>query len=149
MLLLRGELRRELASDLSEAEERELRLAAGGVGEGMELVELIFAVQRLQRRRRIPLGHRNGDVQLRGALRDRDDVHVCAAECGERAGRDTGTSAHAEADDGDECDGFLRADTVDQLRLALEQERLLQRLRRTHGFSPARRSRCSTRSRPG
>src|SRR6185436_12622123 len=49
MFLLRGQLRGELAPDLTEAEERELRLASRGVGERMNLVELILAVQRLQR----------------------------------------------------------------------------------------------------
>ena len=74
VLLLRDELRGELAADLAESEERELRLAAGGVGERMQLVELILAVQRLQRARGVCLGDGDGDVQLRRALGDGDDV---------------------------------------------------------------------------
>ena len=53
-----------------------------------------------------------------------------AAERGERARRDAGTAAHAEADDGDQRDAVLGADAVDELRLALEQERLLERRHR-------------------
>src|SRR6266540_2509099 len=93
--LLRDELLRERASDLAESKEGEFRFPSGGVGEGTDLVELKFVVQRDQRAGRILLCDGNGDVQLGRPLRNGHDVDTLSTERGERACGDAVAAAHA------------------------------------------------------
>src|SRR6202007_977009 len=106
--LLRDDLPRQLAPDLPETEKRGPRAAPAALRERPHFVELILVVQRAQRRGGVLLADGDGDVELRGALGDGDDVHARGADRGERPRGDAGVAAHAEADDRDEGDAALR-----------------------------------------
>src|SRR5207248_3895517 len=119
----------ENAADLTEAEQDDvgaLRLrdrSAADLGQLKGFVDLTL------RPRRVLLRDDEGDVELRGALSDRDDVDAAARERREHPGRDARGSRHAQADDRDRGEAALDLDAVDLSTRDLPRERFPQAAR--------------------
>ena len=97
-----------------------------------DLGELELRVDAARGLARLLLLDDEGDVELGGALRDRDHVDAARRQRREDARRDAGCPGHAAADDGDHGQAAPRVDAVHEPRGELVRERRLER-----GLAPA------------
>ena len=131
---LAHQLRPERAANLAQPEERDLCRPAVRVGQRPQLLDLILAMQRIQRRRHVLLAHRCRDVELRGALRNGQDVDLLAAQRRERARRNARRPAHPEPHDRDQRHARIQADAINKAARDFRRERLLKGAPRVRGL---------------